>query len=477
MIKICKCCGKEFETNKSYKEYCDRPHYLPCPVCGKPVLKPDKDFSRPPKCCSNECTHKLRKQHFKKKKCVLCGEWFTPTTGSAKQCSKQHFRKCDICGKEYPYSLTENKDQKTCSIACSKEKLRRFYRDKYGVDFPMQSEIVQQHHRESMKSKYGVEFALQDKEFVEKQQKSVIHTNLAKHGVPYACLLPQCAEAQGKIISNVNKHAAELVQKYGFTCSLEKRLGILSYDLCIEETKTVIEIDPTYTHNCESNHYGQIRTKNYHIDKTKNAEKYGYRCIHIFDWDNLNRVISAQVVNNKISAHKLLCKTVTNQQAIKFLSANYIQSDFDLPELCFGLFLDSKLLEIMTFRPTIDTFEYNYELLHLCTRKNYQILGGASKLFRYATQNGINGSIIGYCDLSKFQGNVCSKLGMKLKYIKEPAKIWSKNKSKITDQELKAKGYNKLFDASYNDQKDETLMIENGWLPVYNCGQAVYIKE
>lgn len=35
--KICKCCGKLFETNSPQKLFCDRDHYLPCPICGKCV--------------------------------------------------------------------------------------------------------------------------------------------------------------------------------------------------------------------------------------------------------------------------------------------------------------------------------------------------------------------------------------------------------------------------------------------------------
>lgn len=36
-IKICAICGKEFEA-KGRERTCPGPHYLPCPVCGKPVV-------------------------------------------------------------------------------------------------------------------------------------------------------------------------------------------------------------------------------------------------------------------------------------------------------------------------------------------------------------------------------------------------------------------------------------------------------
>ena len=105
--KICPICGTSFKTNKSFKIYCDNDHYLPCPICGKPVLKTDKDFSRPPKCCSSKCTHELRKKHFKPRKCVLCGDWFIPTSGINTVCDKVHYKNCEICGKPFEYSLAK----------------------------------------------------------------------------------------------------------------------------------------------------------------------------------------------------------------------------------------------------------------------------------------------------------------------------------------------------------------------------------
>lgn len=73
MKKKCLCCGLEFETYKSQKMYCDRPHYLPCPICGKPVLKKDKDFTRQPTCCSKECTVEKNRRNLPiKQSMMLC---------------------------------------------------------------------------------------------------------------------------------------------------------------------------------------------------------------------------------------------------------------------------------------------------------------------------------------------------------------------------------------------------------------------
>ena len=86
-------------------------------------------------------------------------------------------------------------------------------------------------------------------------------------------------------------------------------------------------------------------------------------------------------------------------------------------------------------------------------------------------------SVISYCDYSKFNGSVYYELGMKLDHTTEPSKIWSNNNEKITDNLLRQRGYDQLFNTNYGKGTDnEQLMIEHGWLPVYDCGQLVFTK-
>lgn len=223
MRKICRACGKEFETNNPQKIYCNGEHYLPCPVCGKLVLKRDNDFSRPAKCCSSECSHKLRQSKIKERRCIFCGETFSPSSGSQIACSKTHYDKCEICGKEFIRTVSNYNDGvTTCSPECTKEKMRRNSLEKYGTEHPMQNKEVQDNFKRSMKEKYGVEHALQIASISHKQQESAFKTNMENHGVPYACMLPQCIEAQGKIISEMNRHFASKLKEHGIQYSYEK---------------------------------------------------------------------------------------------------------------------------------------------------------------------------------------------------------------------------------------------------------------
>ena len=56
-----------------------------------------------------------------------------------------------------------------------------------------------------------------------------------------------------------------------------------------------------------------------------------------------------------------------------------------------------------------------------------------------------------------------------------PQEIWSKGKNKITANLLRQRGYDQLFRTNFGKgASNDELMIEHGWLPVYDCGQLVY---
>lgn len=475
MQKICKHCGKPFITNNPQKMYCNRQHYRPCPICGKLVAMIDNDFSRAPKCCSSTCSHELRKRKIKKRKCIFCGKEFQPKSGVALVCDDKHFRKCEICGKEFELSI-HNKDVTTCSHECTNEKLRRRSQERYGTDHPMQSAEVQHNFHQAMINKYGVAHALQKPEFSGKQQETAYQTNMERNGVPYACLLPQCMNAQGKIISNNNRTIADRLHKTtGYRYTFEHRIEDSSYDICVQDIRCLIEVDPSYTHSSIENHWGTKRNKMYHVNKTQKANKAGYRCIHIFDWDDIHTILASLQPKQKIYARNCKVVDISLKDAQKFLSRYHLQGTCRGQFILVGLMYQDELVEIMTFGKSRYNKNYDWELLRLCTLPQYQVIGGASKLFKYAVYKYQLHNIISYCDLAKFTGEVYEKIGMKRVRVTPPQEVWSKGSEKITANLLRQRGFDQLFHTNFGKgTSNEELMLQHGWLPVYDCGQAVY---
>jgi len=474
MIKTCKHCKKEFETNNPQKLYCDGEHYQPCPVCSTPVLMYDNDFSRKPPCCSGKCKHELRKKKLPKRKCELCGDEFIPTTGVGIICSKQHSRPCEICGKLIPW-ISRNDTKTTCSSKCTQEKLKKRSQEKYGTNHPMQNLEVQQKFKQTMLDRYGVEHALQNKNLSIQQQANAINTNLKNNNVPYACLLPQCIEAQGKIISDVNVKFSEKLKQNMIKYKFEHRIENCSYDIILQETNILLELNPTYTHSAKSNHWGISRPCEYHLSKTQLANKHGYRCIHIFDWDDESKIIHMLIPTKSIYARQLKLFKLHSWVADDFLRKYHIQGTCKGQLLHLGLVKNGVLYQVMTFGKSRYSKSHDVELLRLCTLPGFRVIGGASKLFSFATKEYGLWNIISYCDLSKFTGDVYTKIGMQFLRNTPPQEVWSKGNDKITANLLRQRGFDQLFKTNFGKgTSNEELMLHNGWLPVYDCGQVVY---
>lgn len=471
--KICAHCGEPFETNNPQKIYCDRDHYRPCPVCGEPVKMIDNDFSRAPKCCSTACAHRLRQTKFKPRNCVFCGKPFIPKSGVQLVCDDIHYATCEICGKQFVRTIS-NQHVTTCSPECTQAKLRIHSLEKYGTEYPMQCSEVQQHFHETMKAKYGVEHALQVAQFQEKAKA----TNLDKFGVEYGCLADPCVSASTTLISNANRKFQHLLELKGVAAVTEKRLNRFSYDLHVPQLKLLIEINPSYTHSTAPNHWGAYKSMYYHRDKTQLAEDNGYRCIHVWDWDDWGKVVDLIAPKTALSSEDMSIYRLTPEVTNQFLEENDIHRTCRGQLVSFGLVKDEQVYQVMTFgKPKYD-HSYNVQMMRMCTKRGFEITDGFDRLSHFASADYGLSRIIAYCDRSKYTGQEHEQLGMKLARVTPPQLVWSKDKKKITANLLRVHGYDQLFGTTHeSDQSDDQLMLSNGWLPVYDCGQRVYVFD
>ena len=120
---------------------------------------------------------------------------------------------------------------------------------------------------------------------------------------------------------------------------------------------------------------------------------------------------------------------------------------------------------------------YEYELLRLCTKPENIIIGGTERLFKYFIKKYSPSSIISYCDMSKFNGEVYLRLGFTLEKEGKPSKHWYniKTKQHFTDNLLRQQGADRLIGTSLGKgTNNEQIMVENKFLEVWDCGQNTY---
>ena len=470
-IVHCKNCGKEYskyikETGKRNKsEFCSESCQLEyndkfrkkdiCAYCGKEYLKPrdNKGKIRNVKFCSEECSKNAELARIKKAVCLNCGKELPVIYTNSGDVSKRKF--CNInCEHEY-YDKTQLKE-KTCLYCGKKFKPVRLENGKLS------------------QSNY-----CSDDCWYKGSQNKFIEACQKKYGVDYPVLREEAQKAQGEIISKINLQFCNKLKENNIKYNLEKRIVNMSFDIELTNRNILIEINPTYTHTVIGNHYNNWqydkKFETYHLNKTNFAQENNYHCIHVWDWDDWDKIISMLKIKQKLYARKLKLKEIDKKEANIFINQYHLQNSCYGNVVNLGLFQDDTLVQVMTFGKPRYNKNYQYELLRLCSHSDYIIIGGAEKLFKYFIQNYQPESIISYCDISKFDGDVYNRLNFKLKQQTKPAKIWSKGKDYITDALLRQRGYDQLFKTNYGKgTSNEELMLSSGWKPVYDCGQKVF---
>lgn len=152
--KVCKYCGKPFETHNARQVYCGNDYYS-CPVCGKRV-KVNKDRSNVGAACSKECRQRRIEQTNLKK----YGSKYAVTSRHAKKLAKEH--NLEKYGKE-SYVQTEE----------FKQKYRRTMNERYGVSYPLQSDEIKKKVEATNLARYGSSSPMQNTEVKEKARKTL----------------------------------------------------------------------------------------------------------------------------------------------------------------------------------------------------------------------------------------------------------------------------------------------------------------
>lgn len=366
------------------------------------------------------------------------------------------------------------------------EKIRQSYIDKYGVDHPMKVDSVKQ----KMISHTDYEALI----------TKTHQTNLERYGVSNAATLPECRQ---RIRDSLNK---TFMEKYGCTCywtskdrtkayncvhskpnelfanllntndiDFEREFPLIRKVFDFKVGKNLIEINPSATHNSTWSIFTQEGLdKDYHRDKSQLAEDNGYRCIHVWDWDDIDKIIMQLKPRETVYARKCEVRDVDLSTTREYLNTYHLQG-YARDSIRLGLYYDDELVSIMTFGKPRYNKNYEYELIRYCS--SYNVLGGAEKLFCYFVKHYDPQSIISYCDWSKFNGDVYIKLGFTFKGY-SIGKHWYNMKTgkHITDNLLRQRGFDQLFGTNYGKgTSNEVLMLEAGFVEIFDAGQSTYI--
>ena len=361
---------------------------------------------------------------FSKKICQFCGDEFMPTSGRQKFCTKLHERKCPVCGNTYVEANTHNltKPPHACSPKCR------------GV--------LESRTKASMQSK--------------PKQLEVACKN-------YEPFLEFSLMSQLKFKAAACSQIEESLKLRGIKYMMFMHIDDISYEFHLIDYHVLIILAE----------YGYDQYRNQR--KIKVASSHGFKCIVIYPWDNIDLVLA-----------KLQPKTIINFGDCQIYrlhadSTKQFLNSFDFQGSCrgqlvkLGLIYNNRIVQVMTFGKARRSKQHCVEILRMCAHPEYHIVNGFKALFNYALTFYALEGIVAYSDVAKYGTSKYTECSLKLLRVTPPQEIWSKGTKYVTANLLRSHGYDQLFGTNYGKgTSNDQLMLENGWLPVYDCGQKVF---
>lgn len=281
--------------------------------------------------------------------------------------------------------------------------------------------------------------------------------------------------------SNFEKDIADYIQSLKVQVVTNDRtiLQNKELDIYIPNKNIAIEANGSYWH-CSL-----YKDKNYHINKVEQCESKGIHLLHIFehDWLDLNMQEKLKALircklnysQTIIYARQTVIKQIDNKQKTEFLNKYHLQNDVSC-QVALGLYYDDMLIEVMTFGKPRFTDDYDYELLRLCTKHDYKVIGGASKLFKHFIKNNPTNSIISYCNHARFSGKVYTQIGMTYNGHTTPNYEYVHNTTLNTLSRQQCMKHKLLVQGfGTPDMTEEQIMFERGYLKVYDCGNKRFV--
>ena len=381
------------------------------------------------------------------------------------------------------------------------DKMRSTCLERYGVDNAMKCTEVQNRSKQTCLEKYGSEYYFTSNEanskkgqFMDKSKMTCLEkygvpcvmqddkikmrvreTCLGKYGVEWNCMRKEAHNSRNTS-SAPNESFANRLYELGIEFECEYIIETKSYDFRVG--KYLIEINPSATHNvCWNPFGGKLMSKDYHLEKTQIGFDSGFKVIHVWDWDDVDKIINIIRPKQRIYARNCKVELIPASELNEFLNTYHLQGTCRGQKIKIGLKYLGELVGVMTFGKPRYTKQYEWELLRLNFGK-YNIVGGAEKMMKYFINNYDPQSIISYCDNSKFTGEVYSKLGFIKSKKCPPSKHWynCKTHTHITNNLLIQRGYDQLFGTSYGKSRsNEELMKENEFVEIYDSGQMKWV--
>jgi len=258
-----------------------------------------------------------------------------------------------------------------------------------------------------------------------------------------------------------------------YICNDRKILNGKELDIFIPNHNLAIEINGVYWHRDIDG-----SKKNYHKIKTDICESNNIRLLHItdkeidFKFDMVKNLISSALgLNKRIYARKCIVDNIDSKTFANFMYSNHFQGSIN-SSIRYGLFCRGDLVSVMGFSKPRFSSKQDYELTRFCNKIGYNVVGGASKLFKRFCIDNKNKTVVSYCDRKFFTGTMYERIGMDLSHLSPPNYVWIHNNTGDVLTRYQTQKH-KLENCPEN-YTEHMYMTDKNYFKLYDSGQKVY---
>lgn len=312
---------------------------------------------------------------------------------------------------------TEGKDRQKESLMLS-----------YGVVSPLKSKDIKKKQIDTIIERYGPDYV---RKFIETKANNgsvIIHkgktiTEWAEGlGVSYSHLLSYVKqfgwdEAENLIPSKtIIEQKMDLMIKglIGPSAFSNKKLDKTNYkpDFVLVDQKIIVEADGLYWH---SDLNPNMQNSKYHKEKRKTYLELGFRPFFFRSDEVLKKegivksiLMNALGLNSKIGARK--CRTLMTSDGAEFLKKNHLMGSGS--GRCYCLLFNDEIVSCMQVKKKNDD---TVEISRFCTKNGISVIGGFSKLLKFAIKCEEPQTIITFIDQRYGDGSYLANFGFEKK--------------------------------------------------------------
>lgn len=365
----------------------------------------------------------------------------------------------------------------------NKEKATRTFQERYGTDNYLQ--VINANHK-------AIEHQNEKIEEFEKENDCTLVVKLVKQfgqGWYKAHIVEPIVESsQRTYIRNcdipiIEKYASDnhtssinelevldfvksVLSNMAVETTTRKIISPYELDIYIPEKKLAIEYNGVYYH-CDD-----VLDNDYHITKTILCEKLGIRLIHIFEneWREHKDICKSLIksalglYDKRIYARDCELKLVSSTEAKEFLDTNHLQGAVN-SSYRLGLYYNEELVQLITVGKS--RFKNGeVELLRMCSKLGWQIVGGFSKLMKHQPYS----EMISYVDRGKFSGEGYFASGWEFISYTPISYFYANAKTTISRYQAQKHKLSKILPVFDPKLTESENMKNNHWFRIYDCG-------